>query len=71
MNNLKTFYNHAAYLEAAQLTYFSEKLTTFSMDSNNAEDMKLTLCNVNKNEHRNLYLHGLQSLKRHCFHEIF
>ena len=49
MNNLKTFYNHAAYLEAAQLTYFSEKLTTFSMDSNNAEDMKLTLCNVNKN----------------------
>ena len=49
MNHFKTFYNHVAYLETSQLTCFSEQLTTFNMDSKNAENMKLTLCNVNKN----------------------
>ena len=49
MNYLKIFYNHAAYLETSQLTCFLEQLTAFNMDSKNAEDMKLTLCNVNKN----------------------
>ena len=49
MNHLKTFYNHAAYLETGQLTCFSEQLTTFNMDSKNVENMKLTVCSVNKN----------------------
>ena len=41
MNHLKTFYNNAAYLETSHLTCFSERLTTFNMNSQNAEDMKL------------------------------
>ena len=49
MNNLKTFYNHAASLKTGQLTWFLKQVNTFNMDSKNAEDVKLTLCNVNKN----------------------
>ena len=49
INHFKIFHNHAAYLETGQLTCFSEQLTTFDMGSKNAENMKLTLCNVSKN----------------------